>query len=294
MNEYLQVIVLGIVQGIAEFLPISSSGHLVLTEQLLGQLGGHSIATGKELEVMLHVGTLLSILVVYAHDLWKIAFQPRTIAILVVATIPAAVVGLLLEDWFEQAFDSPMIAGFGLLVTAALLWVAQRMERARFNDGDLPWANAIVIGMFQAVALVPGISRSGSTISGGLLTGVDRLSATRFSFLLAIPVTLGAVLLTTKKIVEEGGLSVDTGPLLLGIVVSFVTGLLTLRWLIRLISQRKLHWFSIYCASVGLLTIVLCTISGPAKTSGSPSHAGKAGTNHSPVAGTTRLEVIQR
>lgn len=258
MSDYLQIIVLGIVQGIAEFLPISSSGHLVLAEQILGWFGGQSsVASGKDVEVMLHLGTLLAILLVYRHDLLRIAYQPRTILLLGVATLPAVIVGLTCEEWFDEAFDAPIVAGFGLLLTAFLLMIGQRWERPRFNDERLPWTCGIIIGLFQAVALVPGISRSGSTISGGLLTGVDRISATRFSFLLAIPVTLGAVLLTSKRLLEAGGTSTGLGPLLVGVVVSFVTGVLTLKWLIQMISKGKLHWFAIYCATVGVLTIAV-------------------------------------
>lgn len=265
MNEYVQVILLGIVQGIAEFLPISSSGHLVLSEQILGWAGGGpSVAAGKDVEVMLHLGTLLAIVLVYWRDLQRIAFQPRTLLLLFVATLPAAICGLAFEDWFDQAFDTPLVAGFGLLMTAVLLMAGQSWERARFTDERLPWVCGILIGCFQAAALVPGISRSGSTIAGGLLTGVDRISATRFSFLLAIPVTLGAVLLTGKRIWETGESTAQPGTLIVGVIVSFVTGVITLRWLIRIISQRRLHWFAIYCAVVGTVTILVCG-AGPSR-----------------------------
>jgi len=260
MNEYLQIIVLAVVQGIAEFLPISSSGHLVIVEQLLGRIsGGAGIAEGKDVEVFLHIGTLLAILVVYARDLWDLRRNTRLCAILIAATIPAAAVGLLFEDWFDAAFDAPIIAGFGLLMTAVLLTAGQRGERALYTDQSIPWLSAVLVGCFQAVALVPGISRSGSTIAGGLLTGLDRVSATRFSFLLAIPVTGGAVLLTAKRALEEQhAMTIGWGPLLVGVLVSFVTGWLALEWLIRLISRNKLHWFAGYCALMGCVTIAVC------------------------------------
>ncbi|MBI1345574.1 undecaprenyl-diphosphate phosphatase [bacterium] len=257
MGDYLQLILLGVVQGIAEFLPISSSGHLVLTEQLLGYFGGKSLAEGKTVEVMLHLGTLAAIVLVYFGDLVRTLRSPRLCGLLIVATIPAGIVGLTLKDWFETAFDSPLVVGFGLLITAVLLTLGQTLERARMSDLEMPWSVAIIIGCFQALALMPGISRSGSTISGGLLTGVDRLGATRFSFLLAIPVTSGAILLTAKDVWEEPEMVTGLGPLLVGMLVSFVTGWLTLKWLIRLISQRKLHWFAIYCATVGLITLAV-------------------------------------
>jgi len=260
MGEYLQLILLGIVQGIAEFLPISSSGHLVLTEQLLSAWGGEPLAEGKTVEVMLHVGTLAAIVVVYFHDLLLMLRRPRSLAMIVVATVPAAVVGLTLKDWFETAFDSPLVVGFGLLVTSVLLLLGQKLERNTVPETEMPWLTGIIIGCFQALALVPGISRSGSTIAGGLLAGVDRMGATRFSFLLAIPVTSGAVILTAKDVWEAGDTSVALGPLLVGMLVSFFTGWLTLKWLIRLISQRKLHWFALYCALVGMITLMLCAL----------------------------------
>jgi undecaprenyl-diphosphatase len=260
MSDYVQILILAVVQGIAEFLPISSSGHLVIVEQLLGTYsGGKSIAEGKDVEVFLHIGTLGSILVVYWRDLWALRSDWRTCALVVAGTIPAGLIGVTLEDWFDQAFDAPILAGFGLLVTATLLTVAQRLEQARFTVKTMPWLSAILIGGFQAVALVPGISRSGSTISGGLLTGLEREAATRFSFLLAIPVTAGAILLTiVKKLVKDPTLTVGAGPLLAGVAVSFLVGWVALEVLIRLVVRGKLHWFGAYCALAGCATIAWC------------------------------------
>lgn len=261
MDEYLRVILLAALQGFTEFLPISSSGHLVLAEHLLAW-GGQSVsvAAGKDLEVMLHLGTLLSIFVFYRHDLRRMLFEPRTLAMLIVATVPAAAIGLSLNDWFDQVFDSPAVVGFGLIMTAVLLWLGQALEQDRYRDGDLPWICGIVIGCFQAAALIPGISRSGSTIAGGLLMGVDRLAATKFSFLLSIPVTSGAILLTSLKIWKTGETTTGAGPLIAGVIVSFVVGLLTLKWLLKLVSQRKLHWFAIYCIAIGSITLAACLL----------------------------------
>lgn len=260
MNRYVQILILAIVQGIGEFLPISSSGHLVIVEQLMAALiGGESIAHGMDVEVFLHLGTLGSILVVYWRDLWALRYDIRLCLMIVAATVPAGLVGVLLKDWFEQAFDEPIYAGFGLLVTAALLTVAQKFERPQFTLKSMPWLTAMMVGLFQAVALVPGISRSGSTISGGLLTGLERDSATRFSFLLAIPVTAGAITLTVaKKLLKDPTLSVGMGPLLFGIVVAFFVGWVALEVLIRVVVRGKLHWFAIYCALAGCATIIWC------------------------------------
>lgn len=263
MNEYLQVIILGVVQGISEFLPISSDGHLVIAEQLLGRYFGHGIAAGKDLEVMLHLGTLAAICAVYARDLWALRTNPRLCGLLILATIPAATVGLLFEDWFDEVFDSAAVAGFGLLVTAALLYLGHVLERGRYTERNLPWPAMVLIGCFQAVALLPGVSRSGSTIVGGLLTGMDRVSATKLSFMMAVPVTAGAIALTAKGLLEHGLPSAGLGPMLVGILVSFLVGWLVLQGFLKLVSQRRLHWFAAYCTVIGLLTIALSPPAAP-------------------------------
>lgn len=266
MDAYLQVIVLGIVQGISEFLPISSDGHLVIAEHLLGRAFGERLAEGKDLVVMLHLGTLAAIVAVYLRELWALRTDMRLCLLMVMATIPAAVVGLTLEDWFDQVFKSSLAAGFGFLITAVLLITGHVLERGEHTEKTLPWPAMLLIGCFQALALLPGVSRSGSTIVGGLLTGMDRVSATRFSFLLAVPVTAGAIALTIKHLLEGGHPPLPFGPMLVGIVVSFVVGWLVLKGMIRLVQQRKLPWFAAYCAVAGVLTIAISSLSAPADT----------------------------
>jgi len=267
MNEYLQAIVLGIVQGISEFLPISSDGHLVVAEQVLGKTFGAGIAAGKDFEVVLHLGTLAAIVLVYLRELWSLRRDVRLCVLIVLATIPAAVVGLTLEDWFDQMFDSPLAAGFGFLVTAGMLMMGHIMDRGGHTEKTLPWPAMLLIGCFQALALLPGVSRSGSTIAGGLLTGMDRISATRFSFVLAVPVTAGAISLTVKHLVEGDHPALPWGPTAVGIVVSFVVGWLVLNGMIRLVQQRRLPWFAAYCVAIGLVTIAL-SLNAPASGSG--------------------------
>ena len=256
-QEYVRLIVLGIVQGISEFLPISSDGHLVIANAILRYgLGLEESQDGLATVVTLHVGTLLAILIVYAHDIRQTLKNWRLCAQIVLATIPAAVVGLTLKDWFDEAFDSPVIAGLGLFVTAALLFAAQWLESEKFDDQHLPWIVAWVIGCFQALALLPGVSRSGCTISSALMTGVDRMSAARFSFLIAIPATLGAIVLEGKDMLESPPPGMQWGPLLVGTVVAFVVGLGALRLLLRLLAKRRLHWFAIYCCLLGTATLI--------------------------------------
>lgn len=261
-QEYVRLIVLGIVQGISEFLPISSDGHLVIANAALRYgLGMDESRDGMATVVTLHVGTLLAILIVYAHDIRQTLRNWRLCAQIVLATIPAAVVGLTLKDWFDQAFDSPLMAGCGLFVTAALLFAAQKLESEKFDDAHLPWLVAWVIGCFQALALLPGVSRSGCTISSALMTGVDRISAARFSFLIAIPATLGAIVLEAKDMLESPPVGLAWGPLALGTAVAFVVGLGALRLLLRLLTRRRLHWFAVYCIVLGAVTLLWQTVS---------------------------------
>lgn len=247
-----QTLLLGIVQGIAEFLPISSSGHLVIVESLLG-----SEVENLELNVALHFGTLLSILVVYRRDILPTLRKLRLVAAIIVATLPVVVVGLFFKDLLEQAFSTPLAAGAGLLVTATLLFITPRLDGGTRTLDELRLRDALVVGLFQAIAPIPGISRSGSTIFGGLLAGLRRDTATDFSFYIAVPAILGATVLAAKGLLEEGPGETPFTALLVGMVVSFVVGIVSLKALIRIVAGRRLHLFGWYCLIVGLLVLAL-------------------------------------
>jgi undecaprenyl-diphosphatase len=253
-HEYLEAFLLGIVQGIAEFLPISSSGHLVILQTLLG-----TAAEGERLElnIALHVGTLGSILVVFRRQVRDLLFQPRLIGALFVATLPLVVVGLTLKDQVETLFGSPLAAGCGLCVTGLLLAGAHRVREGDTALEGISGARALVVGLFQAIAVFPGVSRSGTTITAGLGAGLDRKSAAEFSFLIAIPAIAGAAVLPLWDLVREGGSRVHVGPLLFGAFTSFLVGLVALRWLLGIVARRRLHWFSLYCLVVGAAAIAL-------------------------------------
>lgn len=257
-SEILEAVLLGIVQGIAEFLPISSSGHLVICGDLIARLSGREIDPEGNLQmnVALHVGTLGSILWVYRSELRELLGRRRLCVGIVVATIPLVIVGFTLKDWFERFFQTPLIAGCGLLVTAAMLWLGQKLEREQHSLDDITPRRALTVGLFQAIALVPGISRSGSTIAGGLLTGMRRDAATTFSFLIAIPAILGAATLEGQKIWENGSTGGNSAAMVVGMLTAFLVGVVALRWLLRIVSDRKLHWFAAYCLTVGVATIV--------------------------------------
>lgn len=257
--EYIEAIVLGIVQGIAEFLPISSSGHLVILQEPLSRwLGTPADETGNlQLYVALHFGTLLSILVVYRDDLKQLVRKPRLCIAIVLATIPVVIVGFGFKDALEEAFATPLLAGCMLLVTAFLLLLGQRMERGDRSCDEISLLQAVAIGLFQAVAIVPGISRSGSTIAGGLVVGLRRDAAATFSFFIAIPAISGAVVLHLAEAVTKGEWGeTSVSALLVGAGTSFVVGYFALRWLLRIVSQRRLHWFAYYCGLAAAATII--------------------------------------
>ncbi len=265
-NEYWQSIALGIVQGIAEFLPISSSGHLVI----LGELWFKDVTAADQkldLNIALHLGSLFSIALVYRKILLKTLLNLKMMQAIVIATIPIVIVGLTLKDKIEAAFDSPLIAGFGLLATALFLSVSHVMSTRYTRKeplGDVnseeaapSYLQSLVVGLFQAIAITPGISRSGSTISGALIMGMEKVKAAQFSFLIAIPAIAGATLLKSKDMLETtGGEKLAVGVLATGMLVSFVVGYFSLTALIRIIARGKLYYFAIYCFFAGLVTIL--------------------------------------
>lgn len=259
-HSLLNAVLLGIIQGIAEFLPISSSGHLVLAQELFGIRAGasESNASGLGMNVALHVGTLLSILVVYANELRRDVLNLKLIVAVGIATLPLVVIGLLFKSQLERLFESPLVASAGLLVTASVLVLGQRTERADTQLEQLAGWRAVSVGLFQVFAILPGVSRSGTTIAGGLTVGLSRLEAARFSFLIAIPAITGAAILYTKDLAElEGGLSgSDLSLMLAGALTSFVVGWVCLRWLLKIIARGGLWVFSIYCAAVGGSTLL--------------------------------------
>ncbi len=258
-------IILGIVQGASEFLPISSSAHLVIGQALL-KVNEPSIF----LEVALHLGTLLSVVIYYRRDIAALltAFfcfiagrdrdrhreNFRTCLYIIIGSIPAAIGGLLFKDWFEAAFESTRMSGIMLLVTASFLISTHFVK---VNARPLNLLNTFVIGLAQFCAILPGISRSGSTIAAGLFQGIAPQQAARFSFLLSLPAVAGAVLLKTLDMLKEAAPAENLPAFAVGAVVSFVVGLLAIYWLLKMLAGRKFYLFGFYCLVVGLLTIFL-------------------------------------
>ncbi|MGE0161190.1 MAG: undecaprenyl-diphosphate phosphatase [Gemmatimonadales bacterium] len=249
---YWESIILGFVQGATEFLPVSSSGHLVIAQTLLGVS-----ASGIVFEVAVHLATLVSILVAYRARLGDLARRSlardtdalRYLALIVVASVPAGLVGVLAEDQVEALFESPVVPGLGLLFTGVLLWTT-RSALPRATGSVSTWGIALAIGLAQALAITPGVSRSGTTIVAALWLGVEAREAAAFSFLMAIPAIAGAAVLELPNL-EGSGLT--AGPLLAGSLVACVTGILAIRTLVLLLDRRAFHAFAPYCWAVGAL-----------------------------------------
>lgn len=250
---WLHMLALAVVQGVAEFLPISSSGHLVILGALLG-----TREESATVEILLHTGTLASIVVVYWHRIWSLLWADRRVLpLLVVGTVPAATVGLVIKTQAEEVLKNPLLAGCMLLVTGCMLMALRFLPKGDTDYKDFSWTSALVVGCFQAFAILPGISRSGSTIVGGRLLGLRSDDAVTFSFLLAIPAILGATLLTVKDLVNEDPNGQRVALLLTGAAVAFVVGLAALKWLIHWSRTGKLYWFSAWCFPMGFAVILL-------------------------------------
>ncbi len=250
-----KILVLAAVQGVTEFLPVSSSGHAVIVLPLIN--GGQTPAGMVGLNIVLHVGTLFSIVCFYWHRIWQLLLQDRwTIVTVIVGTIPAVIIGLTLKKYGEHWLESPLLAGVMLFVTGGLLLFLKSRPGGSTEYQKLSLGQALAIGLFQAAAILPGLSRSGSTIASGVGIGMTRTSAATFSFLLAIPVIAGAGVLEGKSVLVDGeSLGVPAAHLIAGMVVSFFVGLTSLWALNRWLAQGKLHYLAWYCFALGAVVI---------------------------------------
>ncbi|RMH03539.1 MAG: undecaprenyl-diphosphate phosphatase [Planctomycetota bacterium] len=264
MGPLALLLLLALLQGLTEFLPVSSSGHLVLARELLP--GGDSLPDDASIEVLLHLGTLLAVLLFYRREILALLLgllgrgseagaQRRLLGLLILATLPAAAVGLGLEDRIEQAFSTPMVAAVCLLVTGTGLWWSRRLPGGAVSLTTLGVGAALLIGLAQAAAILPGISRSGATIVTGLALGLSIDAAAAFSFLLSIPAILGAAVLKLPDLAaaEPGAGAPDPTALLLAGATAFLVGFLALAMLLWLLRARRLSWFAPYCWLLGLV-----------------------------------------
>lgn len=258
----LEAIILGLVQGLTEFIPVSSSGHLVLLHQVFG-----AFERALAFDVALHFGTLVALVSYFWRDLLMLARsfvtkseQTRLAWLLVLATIPAAVFGYLLEDAAESSFRSPKLVAVNMLLFGLVMLLAEHYyQRRKKHEGlkDISRSQALIMGLAQAAAIVPGVSRSGSTITAGLFVNLDRVAATRFSFLLGIPITAGAVV----KVFTQQGVLADMQSqqtvIIVGIVTSLLSGLFAIRFMLRYLSGHGLHAFAYYRIGLGILVLAV-------------------------------------
>lgn len=280
---FFEAIFMGIVQGLTEFLPVSSSGHLAISRHILGLQLDNIL-----FEVLLHIGTLIAIVAVYYKDVIDLIvggigiirrfFQyiiikvsgrnkkaPKIIddhhkkfaMLIIVATIPTAIIGLILEKKIIAAFDLLIVPGICLIITGFLLYSTNKLQSGIKKEGKTSYIDAILIGVFQGFAGLPGISRSGSTIVAGLLRGLNKEFAVKFSFLMSLPAVLGAMVLQLKDIPLKTIPTVITAPYMIGMAVSAFVGYICIKFLIRIIKQNKLHYFAYYCFAVGTLIIIM-------------------------------------
>ncbi len=242
----LNAIVLGIVQGLTEFLPVSSSGHLVIAQSLFGGF----YQPGVLFDVILHLGTALSTLVFFRSRIFSI--KSNFLGLIVIGSIPAGIVGFIFSDFIESIFSSTTVVGIALLLTGIMNWQTDKSWGRRKFLGKI---DAFFVGIAQAFAIIPGISRSGSTIFAATSLGVDRAEAAEFSFLLSVPAIAGASLYQLAKYAGEGGASF--GVYLFGFLAAFVSGLIAISLAIRFLTEKRFKIFAFYCFFVGLLAVLV-------------------------------------
>jgi undecaprenyl-diphosphatase len=258
--DILEAIVLGIIQGLTEFLPVSSSGHLELVKAILGD--NSAAEQSLTFTVVLHFATALSTIVVFKNEVeeilrgllqfkWNSEFKFSLK--IIISMLPAVIVGLVFEKELESLFGGKiLLVGCMLLLTAVLLLLA---DKAKSTKKEVSYLNAMLIGFSQAIAMLPGISRSGATISTSVLLGVDRTRAAKFSFLMVVPLIFGKI----GKDLVSGNLNLQSSeiiPILIGFISAFISGLLACKWMISIVKRSKLSYFSIYCAIIGSVAIV--------------------------------------
>ena len=261
--SYIEAILLGLAQGLAEFLPISSSGHLALLQYFFNVEADKVVL----FTVLLHVGTLVSVFIAYWKDIWKLIVElgltfkdiftgkglrlgerpVRKLGVMIiVATIPTGIMGICFNDFFESLYLSIVSIAIGLIFTGFIMFTAERMSASNKGIREMKFRDAVAVGIMQGIAICPGVSRSGSTLVGGLASGLDRKFAVKFAFLISIPSILGSVVLELPEAVKAGIDPSVVGPILAGMVVAAVSGLFAIKAMIKLVSNKKLSYFSYY------------------------------------------------
>ena len=257
----IEAIILGFVQGITEFLPISSSGHLVLLQNIFG------ISEPALLfDTMLHIGTLFAVFAALWKDILRILKAPmqRITGLLIIATIPIVIIALLFSDFIEDIFNSASYIGFFFLVTATALFIAEHLSRREGTirkESEMTWKDAAIIGILQGIAIMPGISRSGLTLSGALSRKLDREFAAKFSFLMSIPAILGALVFESRDLLkgsenEAANGNISAAAIAVGTITAAVVGFFAVKFMLKIIRERSLYGFAVYTAVLGIFILI--------------------------------------
>ena len=268
----LQAILMGIIQGVTEFLPISSSGHLVLTPNLFGW--DISSQEAFAFDIFLQAATLIAVISYFFNDLWRVvketisAIQERSFEsidsklgfYLIISTIPASIVGLSFNGFFEGLFSNPLITSFLLMLNAIILISAEKFGKNERRFNQLTWFDSLWVGFFQIMALLPGISRSGITITAGMFRNFERQSSAKYSFLISIPLLIGAGLNGFHRFLALPNTTMLFPMFVIGSIVSAIVGYLSIKWLIRFLEGRSLIYFAVYCIVFGIINLIIIVI----------------------------------
>lgn len=270
---YFNAVILGLVQGLTEFLPVSSSGHLTIFQHFFG-INGDSVVA---FTVMLHIGTLISVFYMYWNDIWALIkelfltikdlctgkglrLEERPVrklgVMIIVATIPTGIIGLLFNDMFEGFYKTLMPTAIGLIITGFLLWGAESVKPGHVTIENMKFRNALFIGVLQGIAITPGISRSGSTLVGGLLTHLDRDFAVEFAFLISIPSILGSLVVEGGNGNIGASLASNFGPVMVGMIVAAISGIFAIKFMIKVVREYSLKYFTIYVWIVAAILLI--------------------------------------
>lgn len=280
--DFIQSAVLGLVQGLTEFIPVSSTGHLILAREIMGL----DLAGSLSFDAILQLATGLAVLVYFGKDIWQIikTWNYKLMVTLVVATIPAIVLGLLLQDYMDTVFRGTGIVAVTLVLGAVLFYLAEKYNLSRHQNDTLPLTNGretfgmsserlglplsgedfpkvslkkgFLVGLFQCLALIPGMSRSGSTISGGLFAGLSREAAVRFSFLLSLPIIFGSGLKKVWDLSQTGALSNIESSLIIASIFAFISGLLAIHFLLKFLKNHSLNYFGVYRIILAIIILI--------------------------------------
>lgn len=268
--NFFDAIILGIIQGLTEFIPVSSTAHLFIVSNLLGLSADKNIFS---FNVIIQLGTVIAMLAFFWKDIWQIVqafllgiknkkpfedFYARLGWLIVIATIPALIAGFLLQNFVKQmSADSLLWAGIRLLFTAILLFVVEYFDKKKRTLESATWLDALTVGLFQALAIFPGASRSGSTMAGGMFRGFDRPSAARFAFLMSAPILFAAGIYESIQVIALPNTTEFMPILMTGFITSAIVGWISIKWLLNYLRNNSLYLFSIYCLVIGILVLLI-------------------------------------